>query len=273
MLNYFHDTNHIRYELVASHEGKPYNWLFLPGGPGGDSSYLHTLVDNLELPGNVWLIDLPGNGSNTESVPADYSYDSWFEIFIPMIQKFENPILVGHSFGGMFPLFFPDLEKHLKGMIFLNSSPSLWKEEAVSYAEQYNLPSIDKEMQNFIQCPNDATFKIALDACMPYYFPATTLDKARPIMSSFPFRFQPAVWWQHKVLELDFSNIWVPQNIPALIVTGTYDCICPYYLFQKDERFKRSNIDLINVDNGGHLPWFENLEMVKNAFEHFCQRL
>lgn len=39
--NYLYDENHVRYELYYSGEGKNYNWLFFPGGPGADSSYLN----------------------------------------------------------------------------------------------------------------------------------------------------------------------------------------------------------------------------------------
>jgi hypothetical protein len=61
--NYFY-RDKVRYELYQTNAGKNYNWLFFPGGPGADSIYLRSLVNELRLPGNVWLIDLPGNGSN-----------------------------------------------------------------------------------------------------------------------------------------------------------------------------------------------------------------
>ena len=61
MKNPLYDSHRVRYNLYQTNRGTPYNWLFFPGGPGADSSYLRSLVDELELPGNVWLIDLPGN--------------------------------------------------------------------------------------------------------------------------------------------------------------------------------------------------------------------
>ena len=44
MANFFYDKNQVRYELVDSYEGYPYNWLFLPGGPGANSSYLPPIL-------------------------------------------------------------------------------------------------------------------------------------------------------------------------------------------------------------------------------------
>jgi len=63
--NYFYDGNSVRYQLVKTNPGHiVYNWLFVPGGPGVDSNYFLTLIEELDVPGNFWLIDLPANGSN-----------------------------------------------------------------------------------------------------------------------------------------------------------------------------------------------------------------
>lgn len=273
MPNYFFDENHVRYELAASNEGKPYNWLFLPGGPGADSRFYKGLIERLKLPGNVWLIDLPGSGDNTNNISDDYNYDKWIDIFVPTIKKFKNPILVGHSFGGMFPLLFPELEKYLKGFVILHSTPSLWLEEAVKYSKQFDLPDLSKEMQEFTLNPNQSTFDAALKACMPYYFPKKSLKKAKELFSDIPFHFRPAVWWQKKVIEMNFSAKWIPQNVPTLIVGGKYDCMCPFLLFTKDKRFQRTNIKLIYLEDAGHIGWVENPEAYIDAFNKIYSQI
>ncbi len=262
----------MRYELYQTNEGKSYNWLFFPGGPGADSSYFYSLIDELELPGNVWLIDLPGSGSHMEKASTG-NFDYWFDIFPKVFQQFKNPILVGHSFGGMFPLLFPELENSLKGLIILNSAPGLWMEEAVAYSKQFNLPDFTKEMQEFILNPNQETFKIALNACMPYYFPSHTLEKGTELLSHIPCQYLPTVWWQKKAVELNFSAKWIPQNVPTLIVGSKYDCICPFSLFEKDERFQRSNIELFFVEDAGHLIWVENPSAARDVFKRLISRL
>lgn len=270
MPNYIYDASHVRYELVAAHKGKPYNWLFLPGGPGGDSRYLLSLVNLLELPGNVWLVDFPGNGDNLEGISADYDFDSWFDIFLPTIKKFANPIVVGHSFGGMFPLCFPELEEQLKGFVILNSAPSLWFE--AQSAHPAHLPDVSKEEREFAQNPSDSTYKALLDVCLPYYFATEKLDIGK-VLFSVPCHYRPAIWWQRKAFEINFSAKWIPQQVPTLIIGGTEDCICPFSLFQQDARFNRPNIEMINVEAGWHLPWVENSEAVKSAFKRFCSQL
>lgn len=134
---YIFDDNHIRYQLVSHKktENEELNWLFIPGGPGLDSSSLLGLAQLADLPGKTWLIDLPGNGSNRIEHSSDYNYDQWFELIVPMVKRFKNPIIVGVSFGGVISLLTPELENHLKGFIVLNSSLNLWLEDADECAQ------------------------------------------------------------------------------------------------------------------------------------------
>ncbi len=270
--NYTYDSNQVRYELYQTNGEETYNWLFFPGGPGGDSSYFRSLADLVDLPGNVWLIDLPGNGSNVSSDTSE-DFDTWLEIFPSLIEKFQNPIVVGHSFGGMLPLLFPELENKLKGLVILNSAPTLWMEEAAAYGKQFDLPDLTAEMQAFVEQPCQETFDVALEACTPYYFPELTLTQGKELLSKLPFQYLPAVWWQKKAVESNYSAKWAPQQVPTLIIGGKYDCVCPFSLFEKDQRFDRENIELVFIEDAGHLPWLENPQAVKEAFANFNSQL
>ncbi len=272
MKNYLCDADQVRYELYQTNAGKNYNWLFFPGGPGADSSYLRSLADELKLEGNIWLIDLPGNGSNASDTHSD-NFDSWFELFPRIVKQFDNPIVVGHSFGGMLPLLYPELETILAGCIILNSAPVLWQEEAVAYSKQFDLPDLTNDMHAFVQKPNQETFDAALNACMPYYFPKETLERGRKLLSEMPFSFRAAVWGQVKALEGKLLAQWIPQQVPTLIIGSKYDCICPFSLFTKDKRFHRKNIRLLFIEDAGHCPWVENPTAVRQAFEDLCLQL
>ena len=193
--NYLYDSNQVRYELYRTNGGEPYNWLFFPGGPGADSSYFRRLVDELELPGNVWLVDLPGNGTNNQS---GENFDRWFDVFPTLVKRFDNPIMVGHSFGGMFPLLFPEMESYVKGLVILNSFPRLWKDEALACAKEFDLPDFTQAMQEFTLNPTQETFNAALEACLPYYFPKHSLEKGKDLLLQVPFNYKAALWWQKK---------------------------------------------------------------------------
>lgn len=273
--NYIYDSNSVRYYLAKSNPGNSmFNWLFLPGGPGADSSYFLSLISNLDVPGNFWLIDFPGNGSNiSDSIPAEYSFDSWDDYLLPAIQRFENPILVGHSFGGMFPLLFPILEDLLKGFIIFNSAPSLWLEEAAKCAKEKNIPPLTEPMIAFEQNPNQETFKNALLACAPYYFPANNLQDGIKLLDQIPVNYHAAVWWLKRVSSMNFSAKWIPENVLTLIIGATEDCIAPITLFEKDKRFFRDNISIEKIQDAGHFPWLEQIEVVKGKFKSFIDKV
>jgi pimeloyl-ACP methyl ester carboxylesterase len=265
-MHYFYDKNNIRYNLVSTNGGKPINWIFIPGGPGGDSSYFLGLTELLQCLGNTWLVDFPGNGNH--NVQKD-GFDNWLSIFVPMVKQFQNPVIVGHSFGGILPLLYNEMEDLLKGLVIIDSTPSLWLEEAAKFATDHNLPDLTKEMTEFTINPNQDTFSQALNACTPYYFPPKTLEYGRKLLKSLPFAFEAAVWWQRKAIETSYNASWIPQNVKTLIIGGEFDAITPFSLFEKDERFNRKNIERILVKNAGHLPWIEEPEKVRKIIKKF----
>ena len=261
-LNYFYDENKIRYTLAQSNGGKALNWLFLPGGPGGESFYLIDLLKIIDLPGNVWLVDLPGNG-NYRPFGEDYDFDHWLALFVPMIKQLPNPVIVGHSFGGMFPLLFNACENHVKGLVIQNAAPKLWLEAAVAYAQQFDLPDLTEEMTAFQQDPNQATFDKALAACVPYYFPPESLEAGRKALLNIPFNYKAGVWWQHYTIAQQFEAKWVPQNVPTMIINATHDAIVPYTLFEEAKAFDRTNVSKHVIQDAGHIPWLEKPDEIR----------
>lgn len=274
MHNYLYDDHFVRYNLVKTSSGSPFNWIFVPGGPGADSRYFHTLTNHLDLPGNSWLIDFPANGDNlSNTIPADYDFEKWADCLLSVVTRFPNPIYVGHSFGGMFPLLFPQLEDLLKGFIILNATPARWLDEAAKLAHENNIPILTEPMQAFENNPNQDTFKEALLACLPYYFPSSTLELGTSLLKDLPCNYHAAVWWLKKVNEINFNAKWIPQNIPTLIIGASHDFVTPFSLFKKDQRFKKDNIQFEYIQDAGHFPWIEKIKLVTNAFSTFVDQI
>lgn len=274
MKPYLWDLNSTRYHLIHSNPGiVVFNWLFLPGGPGADSCYFADMIKLINVPGNFWLVDFPGNGSNLNSEVDDDSFDIWSDCLLTCLKMFPNPILVGHSFGGMFPLLFPQLENILTGFVILSSAPSLWLEEVAKVAVAKKLPELTEPMLAFENRPSPTTFKQAMLACTPYYFAPESLEQGRALIEGLPFNYKAAVWWLKKAQAMNFSAKWVPQKLPTLILGGTEDAMTPVSLFEKDPRFKRPNITRKTIENAGHFLWVERPEEVKKAFEEYIHSL
>lgn len=273
---YTYDQNGVRYQLVNTNpeSNKNWSWIFIPGGPGLDSSSLLDLTQLLDLPGNTWLIDFPGNGDNVNTVSENYEYDQWFNCVIPMVKHFENPVVVGVSFGGMITLLTPDLEDYLKGVVILSSAPREWFNEAAEHAKKYNLPEFSSQLQKFTLYPSEETLKKLLDVLFPYYFyREESLVNGRALLLSTPFAFHPATWWMKKVSTYGYTATWIPENVPTLIIGNEFDGMTPFEIFQNDLRFLRPNIELVEIKEASHFNWIDNPDAVKKAFQHFYSAL
>jgi len=268
------DEYKTRYRLVQSNTGS-YNWLFVPGGAGADSSYFLPMLEVLKLPGKVWLIDFPDNGSNAqntnnlESTEINRVFETWSDCLLSCVKKFENPVYVGHSFGGMFPLLFPELENLLKGLILIGASPVIDNNESEKMAKERNIVITSDAGQNFRKNPCDTTFKEALIARSPCHFPPVSLQAGQELFRTLPFNFKAMLWWVKKATDENYKASWVPAKVTVLILGGSEDCINPIVLFERDARFKRDNIELKIIQGSGHFPWLENREFIKKSFEQY----
>ena len=106
-----------RLTQVQDHHGPV--WLFLPGGAGLGSEYYDSLMEAVSLPGTIYLLDYPGDGSN----PKPLEPQDWKKGLLEVVRSFENVHLVAHSFGAMFVMTIPELEDDLKSLILMDGSP------------------------------------------------------------------------------------------------------------------------------------------------------
>lgn len=271
---YFFDENHTRYQLVKSQAGNEvYNWLFLPGGPGVDSDSLLDLTKVLDVPGNYWLIDLPFNGTNQPyKFTSNEIYKKWGNYLIAAVRKFQNPILVGHSFGGFFPLFFPQLESILKGFVILNSVPNLDSNIFAKCAQENHLPPLACQISDFVNNPTIENMKALYLAEADYFFAPENLMKGiESIVEKLSYCLQTEHWFYTEGAKELTQIKWVPQKVPTLIVGGSHDCITPFDIFKQDQSFLRDNIEIFNVANAGHFPWFEQPHIIRNKFTSFVK--
>lgn len=268
MNHYLYSNAGYRAKLVSTHSGIPLHWLFLPGGPGLGSESFGNLCDVLSLPGNTWLIDYPNDGSNQNSHYPNF--DTWKEGLIDFLQSFNNVIVVAHSFSGMFVLSDSKIEKSIKGLVLINTSPNKnWMQAIAQEAEKYQLPDLSHLQNQYLKHPSNSLFKKLTIASAPYFFSEATLDAGRALLESLPYS-HAAYDWAAQYFHPTYEAQWIPQDIPTLIIGGELDHITPLSLFQNERSWKRDNIFIECIKDTGHFSWINHASQIKALFDEFC---
>lgn len=270
--SYLWTKSKARLQLVNTNSGKNYNWLFLPGGPGLGSESLRGLHDILDLPGNVWNVDLPGDGSNTTENDVEH-FANWSEALIEVTSVFPNVIVVAHSSGGMFALATPALEKNIIGLVLMDSAPNAsWQQYFAQYIKDHPLPDAEKFQALYDKDPSNEILQKLAIACAPYFSTKISLQRIISLLEYLPFNYKTHVWAaQH--FDDTYQAKWIPKTFPTLIFAGDQDHITPLKLFTALKDFKHNNILIREIKNGSHFPWYDNPTEVKKIFEEFCQIL
>ena len=261
-----------RLQFIGSTHGANYNWLFLPGGPGLGSESLSTLTKNLKLPGTIWHLDLPGDGSN--NTPNDeHHFARWSDALLEAVSTLKNVILVAHSTGGMYALATPKLEKMLIGLVLMDSAPdSSWQKKFMEHAKHHPIKNTKKLQMQYGKNPDNNLLKKITIASASYSFTKKGLRQGIALFKSLPFNYKTCEW-SGKHFDQTYKAKWVPKRIPTLILTGEKDQIIPLHFFTQSKKFKRKNIVFREIKNAGHFPWIENSKDVVAVFNEYTRKL
>lgn len=146
------------------------HWLFLPGGPGLGSESLIDLTRLLAnvIPGSIWLLDLPNDGSN---ILENITTPNWRSALLQAVSHFENVILVAHSSLGMYAQTMPELENILTGLVLMDSAPDAsWQISFETYRQQHHDTNISAAEIEYTKNPNNDTLRNLLTASTTYSF-------------------------------------------------------------------------------------------------------
>jgi len=273
MTNQFHclwTQSKARLQLIKSNPKYNLNWLFLPGGPGLGSESLNNLTRLLSLPGSVWHLDLPGDGSNCGD---DASFANWQMALMEAVSALPNPILVGHSTGGMYALSTPELKKYLSGLVLISSAPDTsWRKQYFEFCKNNPIIETNKIATKYAKHPNNTLLRQLTIASASQCFSAKSMKKGIKLLSSLPYNHQ-ACDWSGAYFDDTYKAKWIPKDIPVLIVTGENDNIISINHFKNDKRFDRENISIKAIKKAGHFPWIENPDQVRQVFSGFAKQV
>lgn len=245
------------------------NWLFLPGGPGIGSDSLAGLIDAAQLPGSCWLVDLPGDGSN---LAAPEAYSLWPNVLVEAARALPNCIYAGHSTGGAYLLWTPELEECIVGLALVSSAPNAsWYSRYVQTTHDNPIPAMDAAVAAYERCPDNATLRDLAVESAPWNFEAEFVDEGRRLLQGMPYNLH-AVEWSDKHFDHTYEKRWWPAQIPTLIISGERDRIVAQDLWVGTE-FEQLNVRRFVIEGAGHFPWVENPRAVRDAFADLTRRV
>lgn len=260
-----------RLQRIGPRSKERLHWLFLPGGPGLGSEYLSSLTSLLKLPGTVWHLDLPGDGSNT-TIDNRSSFSHWSRALVEAVDSLPHVILAAHSTGGMYALATPQLEKKLEGLVLMDSAPDAsWRGPFLKKVKEIVLPEAERWAKIYYETPNNETLREWMLASAPYSFTQAGLAAGRELLKDLPYNYE-SCQWSAEHFDATYQARWTPKTMPTLIFAGSEDMICPLSGFEKWKEFHRPNILLREIPKAGHFPWVENPAAVMALFNEFTDR-
>jgi pimeloyl-ACP methyl ester carboxylesterase len=249
------------------------NWLLLPGGPGIGSESLNELADSIDVPGNIWLVDLPGDGSNdAPPVPSTDHFQKWPDVLREAVELLPNCIYVGHSTGGMYLLSVPDLASKIIGLVLISSAPDAsWQSHYVEMTVQNPIVEVDVAIQRFNRERTNETLREIVLASAPWNFTSRSLAIGRDLLARMPYNLAAVDWSEH---HFDHSYVakWWPTYVPTLIVSGSEDRIVTQSLWD-NPKYQGENILWRHISGAGHFPWIDESEAVREAFANLVSRI
>ncbi len=271
MKEYLWTRDGCRLQYQSSYQHSKQNWLFLPGGPGLGSESLAELTEllNGKIPGAIWHVDLPNDGSN---ILPDKPISSWKSVLLQAIAAFENVILVAHSSLGMFAQTMPELEKLLHGLVLMGSAPDAsWQKRLAEYVKDTrDKATIEAEKDYINHASNESLRNLLILEAKNCFISEKSLIKGKDLIKRLPINHSASEEAAKNFDSENYQATWIPEKINTLIINGSNDLITPIDLFINNPRYQRKNILIKEIPAAGHYSWFENPSAVVAAFQAFA---
>ena len=257
----------------AGRRPDPINWLLLPGGPGIGSESLVGLAAAMDVAGDIWLVDLPGDGSNRDAPGAGADpFMRWPGVVLDAAEALTNVVFVGHSTGGMYLLATPELERCVIGLALVDTAPDCsWHARYVAMTARHPLPDVEVAMAVYEADRRDENIAAVAVASAPWNFSPAGLEAGRELLAGMPYN-SAAVDWSDAHFDHTYRAAWWSSSIPMLILAGSDDRI----VWQGDwdqARFAGPNVIRTLIEGAGHFPWIEDPASVGYAFTALAERV
>lgn len=238
----------------------------IPGGPGLSSQTLRSL-EILKSSFNLVFIDPPGTGASEVNTAA-LSYSEALSEIGNALAKYNDLILLGHSFGGIQAAdLIASKTVRAAGLVCLSTpfSEQSWNSIEQQYAKRKS-EKLNKAEIDFENDSTDMNFKRWLASYGPLYFAETSREAGEALLlhdkasaSVFMEVGKDAV--RHQTLLALLNEI----QLPKIMIHGSADLLVPESAIRRDSN--AGGFDYHLVDNGGHFLSLDAPEQIKSILE------
>jgi pimeloyl-ACP methyl ester carboxylesterase len=246
------------------------NCIFIPGGPGlGPISFMP--ITELINTANIYHY-FPSGTDNKEIIDQDLSYKSQLQDLRKEIQKIDNPVIIGHSFGGILAsdlvVQTPTL---LKSLICIATpfSENVFKtsSEVFNNIKSEERILIDKM---FKENPSNENFKDWFSFYGDLYFTKINVNAGKKMIiedsacaKSYLAARSEAAQKESLLKEINKTKK------DKLFILGREDKILPFDLLLKDA--EAGNFNKIIIEDAGHFVHFDQPMKVADTISNFIQ--
>ena len=247
-MEYIYDKLKINYDIKGM--GPP---LILLHGWGTNLHTFDYVSKYLESSYTIYMIDLPGFGNSDEPRYA-YNLSNYVHFLCTFIEELqiENPIILGHSFGGRIAIKYASISKNINKLILVDSA-GIRKRRTIKqsfsilkykYLKYYYRKTKNIAKYNQLTTSSGSSDYIASSAVMK-----GTLSK---------------------VIKEDLKKYLSHISVETLIIWGRDDEETPYtdalYMHKKIP-----NSGLVTFDDVGHFPYLERKNYFKLVLKKFLE--
>lgn len=248
------------------------NIVFVPGGPGLGPISFNQITEFLDTV-NVYYY-YPSGTDGQRNNDLDFSYATQLKELKEEIEKIENPIIVGHSFGGIIStdlvVQFPSLVQSLI-CIAAPFSKSVFDAASVGFNQIQNPESIIIN-EKFKNDPTDENYNEWFSFYGDLYFTNSNVNSGKKMIlddsacakSYLAARSESAT---KESLLAKIKNV----KLNKLFILGLEDKLLPFNILTKDA--EAGDFKTVTVEDAGHFVHFDQPKKVAEVIEQFIKEI
>lgn len=236
------NNGYINYVRYGNKEGET---IVLLHGWGQNIEMMRPIGEHFVKTKDIILIDLPGHGGSSEPSFA-YEVEDYADCIHALLEKLEvdNPVLMGHSFGGKVSLFYAS-KYHVKKLV-LFASPYCPEQQKVSFKV--------KILKNLKKVP----ILNKLEGTVKKHIGSTDYRNATPLMREILV----------KTVNLDITEQVKKIKEPVLLIWGDQDTAVPLKRAYELEKLIQ-DAGVVVYEGGTHYTYLEFLLPVCQVLKKF----